>query len=153
MAISYQVKIRTKNAEGNQRTLTFQPLIEPIDADEQLNEFAQALQPLLTETITSAECYRIRSIDNYQSTLETGSDGLPDSTQDSTIFYLTNDVGSKRVTISKSASAAESDTVAFNAYASAVYNFGDQLITYLEGDYAVNDVTLRAVYDYEVAEP
>jgi len=153
MAIGYQVKIRAKNAQNQQRTLTFSPLLEVIDTDQALNEFAQKLQPLITETITAAECYRIRSVDNYESTSAPGIDGLPESTQDSTIIQLDNDIGTKKVTISKSASAAESDTTQFAAYATAVYEFADELTTYLVGDYAVTDVTLRAIYDTEVENP
>lgn len=154
MSISYQVKIRAKNASNQQRTITFQPFLNTIDTDEALNEFAQKLQPVITDTITAAECYRVRSIDHYKSTHPPGIDGLPNSTQDSTIILLENDVGSKRVTISKSASAAESDTAAFNAYASAVYDFANsQLTSYYVGDYAVTDATLRAIYDTEFEDP
>lgn len=153
MALAYQIKIRAKDSEGTQRTLTFTPMNSNVDDYETLNNFAQKLQPLLTETITSAECYRVRTVDNYQSTVAPGVDGIPDSTQDSTIYILANSVGTKRVTISRSASAAQSDTTAFNAYATAVYDFGSQLSSYLIGDYGVDDVTLRAVFDTEVEEP
>lgn len=153
MALSYQVKIRAKNAENQQRTLTFSPLSSEIDSTDNLNNFAQKLQPLLTETITSAEAYRIRTVDNYASTVDAGTDGIPNSTQDSTIYELTNSVGSKRITISRSASAAESDTSAFTAYATAVYDFGHQLTTYYIGDYSIEDVTLRAIFDTEIEDP
>lgn len=153
MAINYQVKVRTENNTGQKRTITFQNLLNTIDEDQFLNAFAQKLQPVITDSITSVECYRVRSVDNYQSTVPPGKDGLPNSTKDSTIFLFDNDVGSKRITISNSASAAESDTAAFNAYATAVYEFGDELTSYLVGDYAVTDVTLRAIYDYEVDNP
>lgn len=151
MAISYAVRIRTTNAEQKKRTITFQNLLETIDTDAELKGFAEALQPVLPETITSYEAVRTRSL-NTPLTAAVGKDGLPNSTQDNTIYLLDNDKGSKRVTISKSASAAESDTAAFAAYATAVYNFGDQLSTYLVGDYAVTDVTLRAIYDTQVSE-
>lgn len=153
MSLSYQVKIKAKGTNDRTRTLTFTPMASQIDETENLNNFAQKLQPLITETITSAEVYRVRSVDNYQSTVPAGTDGLPDSTQDSTIYVLNNSVGSKRVTISKSASAAQSDTAAFTAYATAAYEFAGQLTTYLIGDYTVEDVTLRAIYDTEVEDP
>jgi len=152
MALQYQVKIHAKG-EDRSRTLTFSPMYSQIDDVENLNRFSQKLQPLLTETITSAECYRIRSVDNYASTVEAGVDGIPDSTQDSTIYFLNNADGTKRVTISRSASAAESDTAAFTAYAEAVYAFGTELTTYLEGDYSIEDVTLRAVFDTQIEDP
>lgn len=151
MAISYAVRIKTTNAEGKNRTITFQNMLATVDTDSELKGFAEALQPVLPETITSYEVVRTRAL-NDTLTAAVGTDGLPESTQDNTIYLLSNDVGNKRITISKSASAAESDTAAFTSYATAVYNFADQLTTYLVGDYTVEDVTLRAIYDTQVPE-
>ena len=153
MSIDYQVKIRAESADGKKRTITFNNFHNTIDEDTMLQTFANKFQPVITDSITSVECYRIRSIDNFQPSVQPGVDNLPNSTKDSTIFHLENDIGAKNITISNSASAVESDTEAFAAYATAVYEFGDELTTYVLGDYAITDVTLRAMYDYEIENP
>ena len=152
MALQSAVKIRARNAAGQNRTITFSPFLETIDTDVALKEFAEKVQPVITDSITSYEVYRIRSGEDTI-TASPGVDGMPNSTKDSTIFKLENDIGAKTITIQQSASAYESDTAAFNAYATAVYDLGNELTTYVVGDYAVTDVTLRATYDYQVEDP
>ena len=152
MALEYQAKFRAVSADGKKRTITISPFDAAIDTDNAIKEFAEKLQPVITDSITSYEVYRIRSIDTAL-TAQPGSDGIPDSTKDSTIIKLVNATDDKTITIANSASAYESDTAAFNAYATAVYEFASELTGMLEGDYSVDDVTLRAVFDYEVADP
>jgi len=152
MALSYQAKFQMYNSETQKsRTITIGPLLEVIDTDNAITTMAQKLQPLVTDSITAYSVVRTRKISDALG-VNPGEDVIVDSTKDSTIFKMSNDTGSKLITISNSASAVESDTTQWAAFADAVYEFGDELSTYLIGDYGVEDVTLRAIYDTQVEQ-
>ena len=150
MALTYQGKFQMYNSETNKyRTLTIGPLLETSDTDNAVKTIAQKLQPLVTDSITAYSVVRTRKLDTALG-VNPGEDVIVASTKDSTIFKMSNATGSKTITISNSASAIESDTTQWAAFADAVYEFGSELSTYLEGDYEVEDVTLRAVYDTQI---